>query len=70
MEITYDPKVDAVYIRLIPGKHQVVTSNVDEDIALDFDAQERLVAIEVLDASKRLDLKHLLVHAEKIYEEG
>jgi len=42
----------------------VITHNVDEDIALDFDAQERLVGIEVLDASKRLDLKHLLPQAE------
>lgn len=40
------------------------THEVDHDIYLDFDARKRLVGIEVLDASKRLDLKYLLPQAE------
>ena len=64
MKIYYDEKVDAIYIKLIPGKRQVTTRNVDDDIALNLDAKKRLVGIEVLDVSKRLDLKHLLPHAE------
>ncbi len=60
MYITYDRQVDAVYIKLIPGKHRITTVNVDEDIALNLDEQDRLVGIEVLDASKRLDLQYLL----------
>ena len=35
----------------------------DADIALNLDVEERLVDIEVLEASKRLDLKHLLSQA-------
>ena len=70
MEISYDPRVDAVYIKLISGKHQVITHNVDDDVALDFDAQERLVGIEVLDASKRLDLNYLLPVMERLDERG
>ena len=58
--VTYDRQADAVYIKLIPGRHRVVTVNVDDDIALNMDEQDRLVGIEVLDASKRLDLRHLL----------
>ena len=64
MKIYYDEKVDAIYIKLIPGKRQVTARDVDDDIALNLDSKKRLVGIEVLDASKRLDLKHLLSHAE------
>lgn len=60
MYVTYDSRVDAVYIKIIPGKHKVVTVNVDEDIALNLDEQDRLIGIEILDASKRLDLRYLL----------
>ena len=60
MYVTYDLQVDAVYIKLIPGRHRVVTVNVDDDIALNLDEQDRLVGIEVLAASKRLDLRYLL----------
>ena len=65
MEISYDPKVDAIYIKLIRGKHQVITHNVDEDIALNLDVAGRMVGIEVLDASKRLDLDDVLSQAKE-----
>jgi uncharacterized protein YuzE len=64
MKIYYDDNVDAIYIKLVPGKRQVTTRVVDDDIALNLDAKKRLVGIEVLDASKRLDLKYLLPQAE------
>lgn len=64
MRITYDPSVDAMYIYLTEKLKEPAAREVDEDIVLDFDADERLVGIEVLDASKRLDLKHLLPDAE------
>ena len=60
MRISYDAKVDALYMKFIPGHHQVDTKLVDDWIALDFDARDRLVGIEVLDASKRLELSSLL----------
>ncbi|MCH8063298.1 MAG: DUF2283 domain-containing protein [Chloroflexi bacterium] len=59
VRISYDARVDALYIKLIPGKSRVVTTTVDSDINLDFDERDRLVGIEVLEASKRLDLPHL-----------
>ena len=59
MNISYDVKVDALYIKLIPGDQRVQCRNVDDDIALNFDDLDRLVGIEVLDASKRLDLPSL-----------
>lgn len=60
MNISYDATVDAVYIKLIPGRHRVQAREVDDDIVLNLDESDRLVGIEVLDASKRLDLRSLL----------
>jgi uncharacterized protein YuzE len=52
MKITYDQDVDAMYIQLIEGDHQCRTVCLNEEVALDFDARERLVGIEILDAKR------------------
>jgi uncharacterized protein YuzE len=52
MKITYDEDVDAMYIYLIEGDHQARTLRLNDDVALDFDEQERLVGIEILDAKR------------------
>lgn len=59
MRVTYDAKIDAAYIYLADASKELETREVDHDINLDFDAANRLVGIEVLDASKRLDLAYL-----------
>jgi len=52
MKITYDPEVDALYIRF---KETTVTiEHLAEGIAADYDAEGRLAGIEILDALKRL----------------
>ena len=51
MRITYDPGVDALYIRFEEGT--VTTKHLSEGIAADFDAKGRLAGIEILDAVKR-----------------
>ena len=56
MRIRYDAASDAAYIYLSDKVHLPDTREVDEDIYLDFDGENRLVGIEVLDASKRLKL--------------
>ena len=64
MRITYDSKADAVYIYLSDDADHFETRQVDPDINLDFDTSGRLRGVEVLDASKRLDLDQLLPGAE------
>ena len=66
MKITYDSEVDAVYIFLTTEIIEPVTRQADEDINLDFDGANRLVGIEVLDASERLDLEYLAPLVENI----
>ena len=56
MKIKYDPQVDAAYISFKKGPTQVTTIRVTEDLAIDFGPNEEIVGIEVLDASRHLDL--------------
>ncbi|MCZ7573950.1 MAG: DUF2283 domain-containing protein [Ardenticatenaceae bacterium] len=52
MKITYDPEVDALYIRF--HETTVTTEHLAEGIAADYDADGHLTGIEILDAVKRL----------------
>ena len=54
MKIEYDPKADAIYIRLIAG----IVAESDEvrpGVVFDFDAAGRVLGIEMLDVSQRTD---------------
>lgn len=54
MKIEYDPKADAMYIRLIAGT-VVESDEVRPDVVFDFDAAGRVLGIEMLDVSQRTD---------------
>ena len=54
MKISYDPEVDALYIRLIEGHHECRTVRLNEEIALNIGPGEILVGIEILDAKQVL----------------
>jgi len=51
MRVTYDPEVDALYIRFLEGPIEVTTHRLSEDVAIDYGPDGRIVGIEVLDAS-------------------
>jgi len=57
MKITYDPEVDALYIRF--HETTVTTKHLAEGIAADYDADGHLAGIEILDAIKRLGDKNV-----------
>ncbi|MCR4322088.1 MAG: DUF2283 domain-containing protein [Candidatus Brocadiaceae bacterium] len=54
MKISYDPEVDAMYIRLIEGEYECRTLRLNEEIALNIGPGEKLVGIEILDAKEVL----------------
>lgn len=54
MKITYDPRADALYIRLVEGPQECRTVRLSEQIALNMGPGEKLVGIEILDASEML----------------
>ena len=58
MRITYDPKVDALYIRF--QDTQVTTKHLAEGIAADYDKEGKLAGLEILDAVKRFADKDTL----------
>lgn len=58
MRITYDPGVDALYIRF--EEAEVLTKHLAEGIAVDFDSRGKLAGIEILDALKRFGDKETL----------
>jgi len=51
MKLTYDPQVDAVYIRFLDGMFEVTTQRLSEEVAVNYAPDGRIVGIEVLDAS-------------------
>jgi len=54
MKISYDSEIDALYIRLVEGKHQCRTLQLTDEITLNIGENELLVGIEVLDATQVL----------------
>ena len=54
MKITYDPKVDALYLRFIDKSVQVTTQRLSEDIAVNYGPGGEIVGIEILSAHEHL----------------
>jgi len=54
MKISYDPEIDALYIRLREGKHECRSVRLSEAVALNIGAGEKLIGIEILDAKSVL----------------
>jgi uncharacterized protein YuzE len=59
MQIIYNPKSDILYIRLDEAKQDVLNQRVSEDVVLDMGNENKIVGIEIMDASLRLDLKNI-----------
>lgn len=60
MQIVYNAKTDLLYLRLDERKQQVTNTRLSDEIVLDIGADNRIVGIEILDASKHLNLENLL----------
>jgi len=58
MKITYDKQADAIYLQFQEGKFSR-NKEVDEGIILDIGKGNKILGIEILDASKRLQSKKL-----------
>ncbi|MDO8587232.1 MAG: DUF2283 domain-containing protein [Armatimonadota bacterium] len=60
MNVSYNDRTDLLYIRLDDRKQQVVNVRVTEDIVLDIGEDDRIVGIEILDASRHVSLDRIL----------
>ena len=52
MRIIYDPTVDALTIRFVEERLECEVIRLNDQVALDIGPGERIVAIEILDASE------------------
>ncbi len=59
MRIEYVQKADLLYVRLDPRPQEVTNRRVSEDVVLDVGDGEKIVGIEILNASRNVDLAQL-----------
>ena len=60
MNILYNDKTDLLYIRFDERKQETINRRVSEDVVLDIGEGEKIVGIEILDASRHLSLERIL----------
>ena len=60
MQIHYDAATDLLYLRFDDRRQEVVNKRVSEDVVLDIGENDKIVGIEILDASTHLNLDKLL----------
>jgi uncharacterized protein YuzE len=61
MKVRYDKEIDAVYIKLGNQKPDGVVE-ISEGVNLDTTSENKIVGIEILDASKRMNIKTILTY--------
>lgn len=54
MQIHYDAHSDLLYLRLDDTQQKVVNRRVNDDVVLDIGVGDRIVGIEILEASKHV----------------
>ena len=60
MHVFYNDKTDILYIRFDNRKQDVINRRVSDDVVLDMGESEKIIGIEILDASKHINLERLL----------
>ena len=60
MHILYNDKTDLLYIRLDDRKQDVINRRMSDDVVLDIGEGDRIIGIEILDASRHVTLDRLL----------
>ncbi len=62
MRIRYSKEADALYIRL--RETEIGNSDeINQDMIVDYDHDGNVVAIEILDASEKTDIRQLIIQA-------
>ena len=58
MKITYDPKIDAVYIQFQEGEHNI-SKEIEDGMVLDYTKDGKIMGIEILEVSQKMPLKNI-----------
>ncbi|RLB34771.1 MAG: hypothetical protein DRH11_04980 [Deltaproteobacteria bacterium] len=60
MHVSYNDRTDLLYIRLDDKKQDVINRRVSDDVVLDIGEGNKIIGIEILDASMHVTLDRLL----------
>ena len=60
MHVSYNDRTDLLYIRLDDRKQDAINRRVSDDVVLDIGEGDRILGIEILDASRHVTLDRLL----------
>ena len=60
MQILYNAKTGLLYLRLDDREQEVINKRLSDDIVLDMSEDDKIVGIEIIDASRHLNLEGLL----------
>ena len=60
MQIIYNAQTDLVYIQMDDTHQSVLNRQLSDDVVVDIGEDDQIVGIEILEASKHLDLAKLL----------
>ena len=67
MKISYDPSVDALYVRFVEGPVECEVIRLNDKVSINIGPQEQVVGIEVLDASELLpEIEERKIHLENL----
>lgn len=60
MQVLYNARTDLLYLRLDERKQEVINRRLLDDVVLDIGENDKIVGIEILGASRQLNLEKLL----------
>ena len=61
MTIQYDSKTDLLYLMIEPSNQgEIINKRVSDEMVLDIGENDKIIGIEIMDASKHLNLKNLM----------
>ncbi len=66
MKMTYDPEADVLHLQLREGAVEA-SKDATPSITFDFDAQDRVIGIEIVGASKQIEGNPLALSLELLY---
>ena len=70
MIVEYNVNTDMLYLRLSGGEHTLINRRISDDIVLDIGEDDKIIGIEILDASLHVTLKDLLPVQYKLPKAG
>lgn len=70
MKIYYDRKADLLYLRFDEEKREVINKRLAGDVVLDIADEDKIIGIEILDASKHINLANVLPIDYELHQQG